>query len=1330
MANEFKIRKGLIVEGASGGTVVDVQGSQGQLFSVTDNLSGSIFAVSDISGVPIFDVNSNGGSVFTGLVSGITPVNANNFVTKAYADSLTPGVGVFLPLTAGSTEPLSDSLFVKGNDKGVVIQNAASTINVTAGAVSSSALNTGLITLRHNGVTKIVLNANDNSYFNNGNVGIGTTSPNNTLELYKTVSSAIGPILQLTNSQYTNANDSGSSIQFRGYTLWGPGSSNPRYSEINAINGSGSVPKRIEFKFYADTDEKTPLSILQTGRVGVGTTTPGNVFVVESAASASAVEFINTNADANPSGLVLKKLSASPADNDVLGRIIFQGNNDATTPGLRTFARIETVATDVTDGEEDGDLYFYTTNEGSQSAKLRILDVGAIQSRTSGLIQLNYRNGSSYSYIAPTVYNNWNRIGTFTSPDNGARIFTEILAKGDNNYPYWMKGTVVVSFYSTGVSVSCQTDGGYAGGHNFQCIVTKDGTTYDVWLRVPTIEWSSFVSYRTLYNSGFTENYIFTIASGNVSNSAPTGVDDETNSIEPNSSFRFTNTDLKTPTHQYRTQNFLIDGSTTVEFQHNQNIFTQKIGIGTTSPDYDLDVERTATTINDDPTIRIRNAWNAQGNNTGFSNRADLLNLAGAGAVAVRTRARYDTDANWGEIGTTTSHDFNIRTSNSNRITVKSGGNVGIGLIDPDSRLDINAGVTAITAGPAVRISKGASPVGLIRYDTLVIEANDVPTIRLGESDGTVSSIMSGDSNLRINSTHPIKFYTNGTATGEAHAGQGGTFAMIIDNSQNVGINTTNPGKKLEVAGSYKLGTNAYIEYGGVYPYTITTANTASVGNLVFSAGLGSAAYESRIDLQGTNTAGIAGITLSTASTARMVVTADGDVGIGTSTPNAKLDVQGTQGQLFSVTDDLSGDIFSVADISGVPIMNINSSGVSTFDGNVNLINGALSITGDGSNAVTFTESSNGLLTVNAPDDIILDSGSDIVLDTAGNDVRFKSSGTEYGRITKLGDDLELSSSVANGDILLIPNGTGNVGIGTTNPNYKLDVSGNIRSLSTINVDRGSIAGTAANLTECRSINAFSYNTLRNGSTTGFFIAPVDLNVPGIQVVDSSNNAQNLAIQPYGGDVGIGNKAPSYLLDVRKGNVSGAIARFSAVNAHVIIESSTAGPAVLHLKPNTTGSKSGQFKVTAGNGYNFRWSNDAYGTSEVSYMKLDTSTTGGGDLTVKGDIIAYGAPSDRKYKENIKPIESALDKAMQLQGVTFDWKDSESILDIKEDIGFIAQDVEKVLPELVRDNGKGNLSLRYQGITPILLEAIKELKEEIDLLKSKPCNCNNCNCNI
>ena len=58
MANEFKIKKGLIVQG-SGSTILDIQGSQGQLFSVTDELSGSLFSVNDISGLPILQVSSN-----------------------------------------------------------------------------------------------------------------------------------------------------------------------------------------------------------------------------------------------------------------------------------------------------------------------------------------------------------------------------------------------------------------------------------------------------------------------------------------------------------------------------------------------------------------------------------------------------------------------------------------------------------------------------------------------------------------------------------------------------------------------------------------------------------------------------------------------------------------------------------------------------------------------------------------------------------------------------------------------------------------------------------------------------------------------------------------------------------------------------------------------------------------------------------------------------------------------------------------------------------------------------------------------------------------------
>ena len=81
MANEFKIRKGLIVTGASGGTVVDIQGSQGQLFSVTDDLSGSIFAVSDISGVPILDVNSSGAVNIDGTLIGSSTAYFSGAIT-------------------------------------------------------------------------------------------------------------------------------------------------------------------------------------------------------------------------------------------------------------------------------------------------------------------------------------------------------------------------------------------------------------------------------------------------------------------------------------------------------------------------------------------------------------------------------------------------------------------------------------------------------------------------------------------------------------------------------------------------------------------------------------------------------------------------------------------------------------------------------------------------------------------------------------------------------------------------------------------------------------------------------------------------------------------------------------------------------------------------------------------------------------------------------------------------------------------------------------------------------------------------------------------------
>jgi hypothetical protein len=150
------------------------------------------------------------------------------------------------------------------------------------------------------------------------------------------------------------------------------------------------------------------------------------------------------------------------------------------------------------------------------------------------------------------------------------------------------------------------------------------------------------------------------------------------------------------------------------------------------------------------------------------------------------------------------------------------------------------------------------------------------------------------------------------------------------------------------------------------------------------------------------------------------------------------------------------------------------------------------------------------------------------------------------------------------------------------------------------------------------------------------------------------------------------------------------------------------------------GGSSSSFYIGTGSGAN--------NGSETIANKLSISSTG--TLTVSGDVIAYGSPSDAKYKENVKPIENALGKVMDLEGVSFDWKENSEILDIKEDIGFIAQDVQKVIPELVKENEDGNLSLRYQGLIPVLLEAMKEQQKQIDELKSQMAVSNKraCNC--
>ena len=91
----------------------------------------------------------------------------------------------------------------------------------------------------------------------------------------------------------------------------------------------------------------------------------------------------------------------------------------------------------------------------------------------------------------------------------------------------------------------------------------------------------------------------------------------------------------------------------------------------------------------------------------------------------------------------------------------------------------------------------------------------------------------------------------------------------------------------------------------------------------------------------------------------------------------------------------------------------------------MSLTAGALSITADGSNAVTFTESGNGLMTIVVPDDFKVDCGSDIVLDTAGHDIRLQANGTQIGNLNMDSSNLNIISSVQDKDIIFKGNDGG-----------------------------------------------------------------------------------------------------------------------------------------------------------------------------------------------------------------------------------------------------------------------------------------------------------------
>jgi len=253
----------------------------------------------------------------------------------------------------------------------------------------------------------------------------------------------------------------------------------------------------------------------------------------------------------------------------------------------------------------------------------------------------------------------------------------------------------------------------------------------------------------------------------------------------------------------------------------------------------------------------------------------------------------------------------------------------------------------------------------------------------------------------------------------------------------------------------------------------------------------------------------------------------------------------------------------------------------------------------------------------------------------------------------------------------------GKVGIAKADPAYTLDVNGDAKFVS----------NSSARVLYLKQNANNSGNIIQFQNESNSDIWEVVGRNNQFYIYNTAQSAMSIYVNPTTNNVGIGSSGTDHRLDV---------------NGNIRINQSVA---YLYFTATTTN------RYLAYNGADTYWRADG-----VHYFEKTSGYKGYWDassnLTVNGTITESSA---RRYKENIVSLENSLDKIIKLKGVSYNKIET----GIKE-IGFIAEEVNETLPELVLKNGEGEIeSVAYGRVSVIIVEAIKELKKEIEELKAK-----------
>ena len=333
--------------------------------------------------------------------------------------------------------------------------------------------------------------------------------------------------------------------------------------------------------------------------------------------------------------------------------------------------------------------------------------------------------------------------------------------------------------------------------------------------------------------------------------------------------------------------------------------------------------------------------------------------------------------------------------------------------------------------------------------------------------------------------------------------------------------------------------------------------------------------------------------------------------------------------------------------------------------------------------------------------------------------------------------------SISNGNAVIIPVSTTTDSSGllnlTTENCFIGSQSGSSNTTGTSNIFIGTLSGSnSSSGKENIFIGVGSGLTSQNGNNNVF--------IGYLSGYNNTDGYRNVYVGTNSGQFGTGAIQNSFL-----GNYSG-YSNITGINntflGNECGSSNTIGNSNVYIgnsagSNNQTGNynvfignQAGKFELESNKLYIENSSNDLssaliYGDFHSNELRFNARVSIGASpdtnysLYLSGSAystVGWYSPSDIRWKKNIIPYESALDKIHHIRAVSFNWKKeeySDENFEDKNQIGVIAQEVKKYIPELVKENEDGLLNVDYSKLSVILLAAVKEQQTEIDKLKEE-----------